>query len=69
MTSMGTAGTKSLPMVFAMQAPPIVKDYRLPSLLMIYISTKVAHKKNICMSNPLDLISSEMLLHSASLSS
>lgn len=44
--------------------PRIVEDYRLPSLLMIYISTKAAHKKNICMSNPLDLISSEMLLHS-----
>lgn len=67
MTSMGTAGTKPSPVVFpctGMQAPPIVNDHRLPALLMIYISTKVTRKKNIYMSNPLDLISSEMLRHS-----
>lgn len=47
-----------------MPLPPIIKGYRLCSLLLIYVSTKVAHKNNICMSNPLDLISPEMLLHS-----
>lgn len=53
---------KSRPTVFATYAPPVMKVFRLLSLLMIYVPTKVVHTKNICISNPLDLISSEMLL-------
>lgn len=63
-TSAGIVRAKPSPGVFAAHAPPIIKGSRLRSLPAIYASTKVAHKKHICMSSPLDLISSERLLRS-----
>lgn len=63
MTQGGFIHTKPLPTVLAVHAPSIMKGFGLLSLLVIYVSTKVVHTKNICRSNPLDFISSGMLLH------
>lgn len=63
MTQGGFIHAKPLPTVLAVHTPSIMKGFGLLSLLMIYVSTKVVHTENICRSNPLDLISSGMLLH------
>lgn len=63
MTQGGFIHAKPLPMVLAAHAPSVMKGFGLLSLLVIYVSAMVIHTENICRSNPLDLISSGMLLH------